>query len=128
MVVYADNASTTKTSTKVLNSMFPYLSEWYGNPSSLHTLGRKARSSVEDARERIAKCIGAKDKDEIIFTSGGSESNNLAMNIIKRIVLLVSVFATFAVKADYSKNSKIEKIVQGIIDAAETKHRLEDLK
>lgn len=83
MVVYADNASTTKTSTKVLNSMFPYLSEWYGNPSSLHTLGRKARSSVEDARERIAKCIGAKDKDEIIFTSGGSESNNLAMNIIK---------------------------------------------
>lgn len=81
MVVYADNASTTKVSTKVLNSMFPYLSEWYGNPSSLHTIGRKARSAVEDARERIAKCIGAKDKDEIIFTSGGSEANNLAMNI-----------------------------------------------
>ena len=53
--------------------------------SSLHTLGRKARSSVEDARERIAKCIGAKDKDEIIFTSSGSEANNLAVNIAKNI-------------------------------------------
>lgn len=76
--VYADNAATTKISTVALQAMQKCAEEYYGNPSSLHSLGVKAKRVREEARERIAAVIGAK-KMEIFFTSGGTESDNWAL-------------------------------------------------
>jgi len=77
-MIYLDNAGTTRLDDKVLEAMMPYLKEEYGNASSLHSMGQKAKEVLEDARERIAKCINAKPR-EIYFTSGGSESDNQAI-------------------------------------------------
>ena len=77
--VYADNSATTALSPKVLEKMMPYLTEVYGNPSSIYTIGAKARAAVETARENIAKNLGAANPNEIYFTSGGSESDNWAL-------------------------------------------------
>lgn len=78
MTVYADNAATTKLSDSALKSMMPLLTEIYGNPSSLHTIGQTAKEYLEEAREAVANCIGA-DPKEIYFTSGGSEADNQAI-------------------------------------------------
>ena len=78
MFVYADNAATTAVSKKVVDAMVPYFTEIYGNPSSLYSVGQKAKDALEESREKIAKIIGAKPK-EIYFTSGGSESDNQAI-------------------------------------------------
>ncbi|MCH5298663.1 MAG: cysteine desulfurase NifS [Ruminococcus sp.] len=77
--IYADNAATTKLSPVVLEKMMPYFTEVYGNPSSLYGIGQTAKKAVEDARENIAKNLGAKSPSEIYFTSGGSESDNWAL-------------------------------------------------
>nr|MBQ5811087.1 cysteine desulfurase NifS [Clostridia bacterium] len=76
--VYADNAATTSVSKEVLDAMLPYFTENWGNPSTLHTKGREAAVAMEDARARIAACIGA-DSKEIFFTSCGSEADNWAI-------------------------------------------------
>ncbi|MFH1682718.1 MAG: aminotransferase class V-fold PLP-dependent enzyme, partial [Candidatus Woesearchaeota archaeon] len=76
--VYLDNGSTTKLDPKVAASMQPYLTEKYGNASSLHSLGMEAREAVERSRDFIAKSIGARGT-EILFTSGGTEANNFAL-------------------------------------------------
>lgn len=78
MVVYADNAATTKISDKSLNAMMPLLKEDYGNPSSLHSIGQKAKEYLEEARAKVAKCINA-EPSSITFTSGGSEADNQAL-------------------------------------------------
>ena len=77
-LVYLDHAATTPLDPRVFDAMVPFLKEEYGNPSSVHRLGRKSRFAVEDARERIAAVIGA-EPSEIIFTSGGTEADNLAV-------------------------------------------------
>lgn len=76
--VYADNAATTAVSQEVFEAMKPYFGPKFGNPSSLHRLGREAAIALEDARARIAACLGAKPR-EIYFTSCGSESDNWAV-------------------------------------------------
>ena len=77
-MIYADNAATTKMSQTAINAMLPFLAENYGNPSSLYAFGQKAKEALEDARERVAKCLGA-DAREIYFVSCGSESDNQAL-------------------------------------------------
>lgn len=77
--IYADNAATTALSPVVLEKMMPYLTEVYGNPSSLYGIGQKAKNAVETARANIAENLGAKSPNEIYFTSGGSESDNWAL-------------------------------------------------
>lgn len=78
MTVYADNAATTQLSEVALKAMTPLLTDVYGNPSSLHTIGQIAKEHLEAAREKVAACIGA-DPKEIYFTSGGSEADNQAI-------------------------------------------------
>ncbi len=77
-LIYADNAATTKISKEVLDAMLPFLTNEYGNPSSLYSLGRSAKRALELARETVAKQINAKP-NEIFFTSGGSEADNWAI-------------------------------------------------
>lgn len=76
--VYLDHAATTPVDPEVLEAMLPYFSTIYGNASSLHTQGQKAYNALEKAREQVARLIHAKP-EEIIFTSGGTESDNLAI-------------------------------------------------
>ena len=78
MLVYADNAATTKISDSALNAMMPLFKEDYGNPSSLHSIGQKAKEYLEKARADIAECINA-EPSTIYFTSGGSEADNQAL-------------------------------------------------
>ncbi len=78
MSIYLDHAATTPLREEVLAAMLPYLTEHFGNASSLHAEGRRARQGIDEARERIAAIIGAKPR-EIVFTSGGSEGDNLAI-------------------------------------------------
>lgn len=78
MTVYADNAATTQMSDSVLKAMMPLLTDIYGNPSSLHSVGQIAKEHLEAARETVAECIGA-DPKEIYFTSDGSEADNQAI-------------------------------------------------
>ena len=77
-VRYFDHSATTKVSREVLDSMLPYFSYEYGNPSSLYSVGREAKRSIEETREKVAKTINVKN-EEIYFTSCGSESDNLAI-------------------------------------------------
>ena len=77
-MIYADNAATTRLSPKALEAMLPYFDTLYGNPSSLYSFGQRAKEALEDARARIARCLGA-EPGEITFTSGGSEADNQAL-------------------------------------------------
>ena len=76
--IYVDNAATTQTSKKVTDGMLPYMYEQYGNPSSLHSVGQRAKEVLEEARAKVARCLNA-NPSEIYFTSGGSESDNQAI-------------------------------------------------
>ena len=78
MKVYADNAATTQMSKTAINAMLPYFDNIYGNPSSLYTIGQEAKEALENARNRIAACLGCTPR-EITFTSGGSEADNQAI-------------------------------------------------
>lgn len=77
-MIYLDHASTTPMLPDVWEAMRPYAVEHFGNPASAHSIGRKARQALEDARESIAHCLDA-SPDEVIFTSGATEANNLAI-------------------------------------------------
>ena len=76
--VYADNAATTAVAPQVLEAMLPFYKEVYGNPSSLYSLGQEAKKPLEEAREAVARCLGAQPR-EIYFTSCGTESDNWAI-------------------------------------------------
>jgi cysteine desulfurase len=78
-MIYLDNNATTRVAPEVLDAMQPYLSEFFGNPSSAHALGREMKRAVEYARGQVASLIGAADPSEIVFTSCGSESDNWAI-------------------------------------------------
>ncbi len=76
--IYLDHAATTPVDREVIETMLPYFSKYYGNASSLHSFGREAYEALEKSREQVAKILNAENK-EILFTSGGTESDNLAL-------------------------------------------------
>ena len=84
-MIYADNAATTKMSDAAIQVMTDCMKETYGNPSSLYSIGQKAKEVLEEAREDVAKAIGAEFPREIIFTSGGSEADNQALRTAAEI-------------------------------------------
>ena len=79
MKVYLDHNATTPMHPDVLAAMLPYLSERFGNPSSVHGWGREARQALEAARQTVALALGARDKDCVVFTGSGTEADNLAL-------------------------------------------------
>ena len=84
MQIYADNAATTKMSRTAIDAMLPYMETYYGNPSSLHTVGQQAAEALMAARQTVAECLGCQPR-EITFTSGGSEADNQALVSAARI-------------------------------------------
>lgn len=78
-MVYMDYSATSYVKDEVLQEMLPYFTNKFGNASSVHAMGREARKAVDAAREKCMKAIGAKEPKEIIFTSGGTESDNIAI-------------------------------------------------
>ena len=84
MLIYADNAATTKMSRTAIDAMLPYMETYNGNPSSLHTVGQQAAEALQKARETAAACLGCQPR-EITFTSGGSEADNQAIVSAARI-------------------------------------------
>jgi cysteine desulfurase len=77
--IYLDHISAKPVDPRVVEFALPYLNEKFGNPSSLHAPGLMAKSVVEDARNKVADLINAEDEKTIIFTSGATEANNLAI-------------------------------------------------
>ncbi len=103
MKVYLDNSATTKISNEVFEAMVPYLTEYYGNPSSIYEMGREAHIAIDKAREKVAKAINA-NPNEIYFTGCGTESDNWAIKgVAKRLFkkgkkhIITSVFEHHAV-------------------------------
>ena len=103
MKVYLDNSATTKISNEVFEAMVPYLTEYYGNPSSIYEMGREAHIAIDKAREKVAKAINA-NPNEIYFTGCGTESDNWAIKgVAKRLLkkgkkhIITSVFEHHAV-------------------------------
>src|SRR5215813_13256952 len=76
--VYLDHAATSPVRREVIEVMEPFYGPRFGNPSSVHRWGREARAALDEARERVARCLGA-NTDEIVFTSGGTEADNIAI-------------------------------------------------
>ncbi|HIJ16548.1 MAG TPA: aminotransferase class V-fold PLP-dependent enzyme, partial [Thermoplasmata archaeon] len=77
--VYMDHAAACPVDPRVIERMMPYFSERFGNPSSIHSAGREPKKALEDARANIARLVNAKRKEEIIFTGGATEANNLGI-------------------------------------------------
>ena len=78
-IIYLDNNATTKVDERVVETMLPYFSQYYGNPSSIYDFGGKVQSEIKKSRESIKELFGAKDAKEIYFTGSGSESSNMAI-------------------------------------------------
>ena len=78
-MIYFDNNATTRLAPEAFAAMKPFLNEFYGNPSSAYIFGREARGAIEEARANLAELLGAADAGEIVFTSGGTESDNWAI-------------------------------------------------
>jgi len=83
-LIYLDNAASTAVHPEVVKEMMPYFDSQYGNPSSIHQFGRKAKNAIQKARKQVAALIGA-EPDEILFTSGGTESNNTILYGITKL-------------------------------------------
>src|ERR1044071_5224016 len=83
-IIYLDNNATTQLDPAVIEEMLPFLTQFYGNPSSGYTFGRQVRQAIELARERVAGLLGC-EAGEIVFTSCGTESNNAAVNSALRL-------------------------------------------
>lgn len=81
--IYVDHAATTKMKKEVLESMMPYLTEKFGNPSTMYKYGIENKKAIDDARNKVAIAIGA-EEEKIYFTSGGSEADNLAFKGIAK--------------------------------------------
>ena len=90
-MIYLDNAASTAVHPEVVKEMIPYFDTQYGNPSSIHQFGRKAKNAIQKARKQVAALIGA-EPDEILFTSGGTESNNIILYGISNIPLRTRPF------------------------------------
>lgn len=126
-IIYLDNAATTPVDKQVLNAMLPHFKEKFGNPSSLHSLGQEAKEAIEHARKQVASLINA-EPEEIIFTSGGTEANNLALKGFPASKIITSSIEHHAVLETAKASGKPVEIVsarkEGIVNLAELRSSL----
>src|SRR5262245_59751018 len=127
--VYLDHNATTPVDPGVLKDMLPFLRDDFGNPSSAHALGRRARDAVEQARADVAALIGAR-ADEIVFTSGGTEASNMAIRGAVRMRRERSTIVTTTIEHPATEACcallqrvghavrRVAPDVQGVVDAA----------
>src|SRR5215210_3257175 len=108
--VYLDNSATTPVDPRVVEALLPYLSEKFGNPSSVHFYGQEARAAVDRARREVAALVGARP-NEMVFLSGGTEANNLA---IRGIAEAAESYGRHIITSQIEHSS-----VRGICDALE---------
>lgn len=106
-MIYLDNASTTKIDPRVLEAMMPYLTDGYGNAGTLYELGRKSAEAIAKARQQVSDFIGAKP-EQIIFTSGGSEANNMVFAGVKDY--LMSIGKTHIVTTEIEHDSVLNAV------------------
>ena len=104
-MIYLDNAASTAVHPEVVKEMMPYFDIQYGNPSSIHQFGRKAKNAIQKARKQVAALIGA-EPDEILFTSGGTESNNTILHGIPKLHEMTHV--NFKLENNHIITSSIE--------------------
>lgn len=117
-MIYFDNNATTPVDEQVFDAMLPFLKTMYGNPSSVHRLGRIAKSAIEMAREQVAALIDA-PASQIIFTSGGTEANNLALNALPFNSIAISAIehpCVFEPANRYQNFSTIPVNANGLIE------------
>jgi cysteine desulfurase len=105
--IYLDNAASTPIDRQVIDEMLPFMQNNYGNPSSLHKLGRYSRQGILDSRLRIAKMIGS-SVNEIFFTSGGTESNNLAIVGTAKLISKTNPFSSQVLVSEIEHDSILE--------------------
>ena len=110
-LVYLDNNATTRTDPAVVEAMLPFLIENYGNPSSVHRLGQAARAAVDEARDRVAKLVGCRDR-ELTFTGGGTEASNFALR------------GLFSLR---NKNAERPRVVMTAVEHAATRETVQAL-
>jgi cysteine desulfurase len=119
-MLYFDNAATTAVRAEVLDAMMPYLTRWFGNASSHHTVGEAAAGALTDARARVARILGMRPGD-VIFTSGGTEANNLAVKGIA-IAALTRAATASRPPARHLVTTPIEH--ESVLESADYLHRL----
>ena len=136
MRVYLDNNATTKMDNEVFEAMVPYLTEYYGNASSLHLFGKETNKAMNESRETIAKHLGV-EPNEIIFTASGSESDNLAIRGIARAYknrgkhIIASPIEHPAIKntlKDLYEVMDNKQVMQVLLEAKDAKDVIEYLK
>lgn len=137
--IYLDNAATTPLDPEVLEAMMPYLTQHFGNPSSIYSYGRETRLAIENARKSVAKLLGTRPAN-IFFTSGGTESNNAAIAAAIRdlgcrhiISSPIEHHAVLHTAAHYCQafsigHSFVKLKASGEVDYADLQHQLEELK
>ena len=127
--IYLDNSATTPVDPRVVEAMMPFLTEQFGNASSIHYYGQQARSAVDKARHQVANLIGARP-NEVIFTSGGTESNNLAI----RGLLEASVSSPHVSEVPTQTSDQLDQngprphIITSAIEHSAVKNLCEDLE
>lgn len=137
-LIYLDHNATTPIDPRALESMIPYMSEHYGNPSSIHSYGSRAKAALDESRERVSDLVSAKP-NEIVFTSGGSESNNYAIvgaasalidkgnHLITTAIEHASILETFGFLANHGfKVTLLGVNEHGIIDMDELRESITD--
>ena len=112
-MIYLDNASTTAILPEVFDAMLPYLKTQYGNPGTLYELGRNAKKAIETAREQVAGLIGAAP-EQIIFTSGGTESNNTVFGSLPSLVQSAGYNMGKHIVTAYNEHDSVLKSVENI--------------
>jgi cysteine desulfurase len=122
--IYFDNSATTPVDPRVLEAMMPYLTEQFGNASSIHYFGQQAKAAVDKARHQVAHLIGARP-NEVVFTSGGTESNNLA---IKGILDRWNADILVRNGEDADRNVRVPHIITSAIEHSAVKNVCEDLE
>jgi len=136
---YMDYGAGTLVDPRVLEAMKPYFTEVFGNPSSVHSLGQEAKRAMEESRKNVADFVGAETKEEIIFTSGATESNNLAIkgvayrnrnrgnHIITTTIEHMSVINTFKyLQKEGFKTTYVTVDKYGIVDAEALRNAITD--